>query len=80
MTDEASQEEWFAENKSVIIAGDGSEKAVETLQKFGVHHKPNFNADARDMGELALKAYTNKQFEDVAYFEPFYLKEPISKT
>jgi tRNA threonylcarbamoyladenosine biosynthesis protein TsaB len=80
LTDEASQEEWFAENKSVIFAGDGSEKAVETLQKFGVHHKPNFNADARDMGELALKAYTNKQFEDVAYFEPFYLKEPISKT
>ena len=80
LTDEASQEEWFAENKSVIIAGDGSEKAVETLQKFGVHPKPNFNADARDMGMLAFEAYNIKQFEDVAYFEPFYLKEPISKT
>ena len=80
LTDEASQAEWFAEHKSVIIAGDGAAKAVEPLQKFGVHHKPNFNADARDMGMLAFEAYNIKQFEDVAYFEPFYLKEPISKT
>ena len=79
LTDEASQAEWFEGVNPIIIAGDGAAKAVEPLAKFGIHHKPNFNADARDMGELALKAYTNKQFEDVAYFEPFYLKEPISK-
>ena len=27
------------------------------------------------MVELAEEAYLNNQFEDVAYYEPFYLKE-----
>jgi tRNA threonylcarbamoyladenosine biosynthesis protein TsaB len=26
----------------------------------------------------ALKAYNEKRFEDVAYFEPFYLKEFVA--
>ncbi|HEY5591959.1 MAG TPA: tRNA (adenosine(37)-N6)-threonylcarbamoyltransferase complex dimerization subunit type 1 TsaB, partial [Paludibacter sp.] len=30
---------------------------------------------AENMISLAEKAYTEKRFEDVAYFEPFYLKE-----
>jgi tRNA threonylcarbamoyladenosine biosynthesis protein TsaB len=30
---------------------------------------------ASNMIDLAEKAYKNKQFVDVAYFEPFYLKE-----
>lgn len=79
LTDEQSQAEWFEGVNPIIIAGDGAAKAVEPLQKFGVYHKPNFNPDARDMGELAFTAYNNAHFEDVAYFEPFYLKEPISK-
>ena len=79
LTDEASQAEWFEGVSLIIIAGDGAAKAIEPLQKYGIHYKPNFNPDARDMGELAFAAYKNAHFEDVAYFEPFYLKEPISK-
>jgi tRNA threonylcarbamoyladenosine biosynthesis protein TsaB len=27
------------------------------------------------MGKFAAERYAKKEFEDVAYFEPFYLKE-----
>ena len=30
---------------------------------------------ATHMGLLSLEKYNNKYFEDVAYFEPFYLKD-----
>jgi tRNA threonylcarbamoyladenosine biosynthesis protein TsaB len=31
------------------------------------------------MARLAQKAFDSKKFEDVAYFEPFYLKDFIAK-
>jgi tRNA threonylcarbamoyladenosine biosynthesis protein TsaB len=30
------------------------------------------------MAPLAQKAYNEKQFEDLAYFEPFYLKDFVA--
>jgi tRNA threonylcarbamoyladenosine biosynthesis protein TsaB len=30
------------------------------------------------MTELVWEAYNNNQFEDVAYFEPFYLKDFVA--
>jgi tRNA threonylcarbamoyladenosine biosynthesis protein TsaB len=30
------------------------------------------------MAKLAEKAFQEKQFEDIAYFEPFYLKDFIA--
>ena len=35
----------------------------------------NINPLAEDMIKHAEKAFSEKKFEDVAYFEPFYLKE-----
>jgi tRNA threonylcarbamoyladenosine biosynthesis protein TsaB len=32
------------------------------------------------MIEPVMKRYASKQFEDVAYFEPFYLKDFIATT
>ena len=37
------------------------------------HHE--INCSASSMSDLAEKAYVHKQFEDIAYFEPFYLKD-----
>ena len=30
------------------------------------------------MAQLAEKAYNEKRFEDLAYFEPFYLKDFVA--
>ncbi|MBA3971218.1 MAG: tRNA (adenosine(37)-N6)-threonylcarbamoyltransferase complex dimerization subunit type 1 TsaB [Bacteroidetes bacterium] len=63
----------------VVFFGDGSAKCKETFSK-------NSNAvfiddvvpSAKDMIKLSEQAYKNKQFEDVAYFEPFYLKDFVA--
>lgn len=65
------------ENNKVIFFGDGAAKCS------GIINHPNavFHHDvfpsAANMIRLALDAYQNKQFEDVAYFEPYYLKDFI---
>ena len=61
---------------SLHFIGSGSQKAEEILEQ------PNgrfFNElgipTAMDMGKLAYDKLNAGQFEDVAYFEPFYLKD-----
>jgi tRNA threonylcarbamoyladenosine biosynthesis protein TsaB len=69
------------ERHKVVFFGDGAAKCKQLLQ-----HQANaiFIEDlfpsAVDMAALAEQRYQNKQFEDVAYFEPFYLKEFMSTT
>lgn len=64
---------------TVRFAGDGAEKCKEVLtdQRFDfVAHYP----DARNMHDGVQLKYKQKAFEDLAYFEPFYLKEFIAGT
>ena len=41
---------------------------------------PGVQPSAVNTGELALLAYQRQQFQDVAYYEPFYLKEVYTTT
>lgn len=41
---------------------------------------PSVQPSAISIGELALKAYQRQEFQDVAYYEPFYLKEVYTTT
>ena len=61
----------------VLFIGDGADKCKDTLTS------PNARfiqccPKAASMMHPALEALEAKQFEDVAYFEPFYLKEFIT--
>jgi tRNA threonylcarbamoyladenosine biosynthesis protein TsaB len=75
--DSASYAE-ILEKSQILFAGNGSEKC----QTFIVHPNavfiPNFYPLASNMVVLANEAYSNCKFEDVAYFEPFYLKDFIA--
>ena len=55
---------------------------VEKFENICTHTNANFFKyklpSAKNMGRLAELKYNNNHFEDVAYFEPFYLKEFIS--
>ena len=68
-----------SENK-VIFFGNGSEKfkTISTFsqQKFFID---SIYPSAQSVGILAFKKYLQNEFEDVAYFEPYYLKEFMSK-
>ena len=62
------------ENK-VLFFGDGSNKCKDVLISGNAYFTDNFSPSATYMGILSLEKYNNKDFEDVAYFEPFYLKD-----
>ncbi|RIV35467.1 tRNA (adenosine(37)-N6)-threonylcarbamoyltransferase complex dimerization subunit type 1 TsaB [Flagellimonas lutimaris] len=71
---EESFVEYLGENE-VYVVGSGAEKCRGVLQH------PNFIFDesvvpsAEDMVSMAFEKFESKQFEDVAYFEPYYLKD-----
>ena len=71
--DETSFQEF--KDKKVIFVGDGASKAKEIFQL----PEAEFNADVYPSAKYLVKKvvgkFNNKDFENVAYFEPFYLKE-----
>ncbi len=67
----------YVKENRVHLIGSGAEKCKEVL------NHPNFSFDstivpsAREMGQLSHEKFSAGEFEDVAYFEPFYLKDFI---
>ena len=61
--------------KKVLFFGDGSNKCKDVLTSGNAYFIDDFPPSATYMGILSLEKYNNKDFEDVAYFEPFYLKD-----
>lgn len=75
-------EQSFAELNpaQLVFIGDGAMKCRSVLQQANaVFVDSNFNS-AANMSSLADEAYLAGQFEDVAYFEPFYLKDFVFST
>ncbi len=72
LEEDSFQEE--LKNGKVIFFGNGSDKFRELVN----HPNANFVAEVRPsallMASLSEEAYQQSAFEDVAYFEPFYLK------
>ena len=62
------------ENK-VLFFGDGANKCKDLLISGNAYFLDDVFPSATYMGILSLEKYNNKYFEDVAYFEPFYLKD-----
>ncbi len=69
----------FLENNKVYFVGDAVAKAENVISHpqavFTSHQFPA----AADMAEPAWKKWLNNEFENTAYFEPFYLKDFIAK-
>ena len=61
----------------VLFIGDGALKCRETLTSENAFFAAAFPT-AMAMAPLAEAAYNEKRFEDVAYFEPFYLKDFVA--
>jgi tRNA threonylcarbamoyladenosine biosynthesis protein TsaB len=59
----------------IFIFGEGSAKCMGVVLRSNVHFEENFKLSAAHMRTAAYDALDNKRFEDVAYFEPFYLKD-----
>ena len=61
--------------KRVICVGDGAAKASSILNHHEFKFDDTFRHTAEGMIKPALDKFNKKQFEDLAYFEPYYLKE-----
>ncbi len=61
----------------VIFAGEGAHKFMNVINNPNAHFSL-IDADARGMVKSALKKYYKGDFVDVAYFEPFYLKDFVA--
>ncbi len=78
--DEDSFSEPLKSNK-IVFFGDGSAKCKDTL---GDNPNAIFSEDglpsAQYINQIAVENFINKEFEDVAYFEPYYLKDFVGTT
>lgn len=68
----------FLTRHPVLFFGNGAEKCKPALTHSNALFSGPLKASARFMIKLAEEKYNNNDFEDVAYFEPFYLKNFIA--
>ena len=61
----------------VLFIGDGALKCREVLTHPNARFREAWPL-AQHMAPLAQKAFDEKRFEDLAYFEPFYLKDFVA--
>ncbi len=66
-------------DKKVILFGDGAQKCKEVFKNKNnyIFTQQEF-ISAKGLIHAALEKWKQKEFEDVAYFEPFYLKDFVS--
>ncbi|MRR18859.1 tRNA (adenosine(37)-N6)-threonylcarbamoyltransferase complex dimerization subunit type 1 TsaB [bacterium] len=66
------------EEHEIIFFGNGAEKCRNAIIHPNARFTEGFVLSASYLHLPSLNAMKNKQFEDVAYFEPYYLKEFIA--
>ena len=70
--------EWLDQHP-VYFFGPGAKKCMDTIQHPNAHLIDDIQPVARWMQPLAERRLLNGQTEDVAYYEPFYLKDFVAK-
>ena len=73
--DEHSFEDLIGQGYSLVMMGNGSDKARQVLTRDNVRFIGGIKPVAVDMLALAERAYRGQDFIDVAYSTPLYLKE-----
>lgn len=75
---EADTYKEYLDKRPVYFFGDGSAKCQKTITHPNAHFIEGIVPLAKYMYPLAEKAMMNSDFQDAAYFEPFYLKEFVA--
>lgn len=71
--DETSFQEF--KDKKILFVGDGAKKTREIVQLPNAEFNDEVYPSAQYLIRKTLEKFKKKDFEDVAYFEPFYLKD-----
>lgn len=73
--DEQSLVDLNQQGYTLVLMGNGSDKAHQVLTRDGVRFVDGIKPVAVDMMALAEKSFREQRFIDVAYSTPLYLKE-----
>jgi tRNA threonylcarbamoyladenosine biosynthesis protein TsaB len=68
------------DKQPIYFFGNGADKCKEKLSHPNARFIDDIIPHAKMMFPLAEKAFADSEFKDVAYFEPFYLKEFVAST
>lgn len=68
----------YLDEHPVYFFGDGAEKCQAVIQHPNAHFLPGIVPLAKNMYPLAERMLMRDEVQDVAYFEPFYLKEFVA--
>lgn len=68
----------YLDSHPVYFFGNGAEKCKEVIVHPNAHFLDGIRPLAKNMCPLAEKAHARGEFADVAYYEPFYLKDFVA--
>ncbi|HLV14323.1 MAG TPA: tRNA (adenosine(37)-N6)-threonylcarbamoyltransferase complex dimerization subunit type 1 TsaB [Xanthomarina sp.] len=68
----------YLEKGPVYFIGNGVEKTKTLIQHENAHFIEDKLPSAYEMSQIAYSKYQKSDIEDVAYFEPYYLKDFIA--
>lgn len=69
----------FLDKGPVFFFGNGAEKCSTIIKHSNAHFLEGYlHPLAKNMMPLAERAWYDERFEDIAYFEPFYLKNFVA--
>ncbi|MGC1390135.1 MAG: tRNA (adenosine(37)-N6)-threonylcarbamoyltransferase complex dimerization subunit type 1 TsaB [Bacteroidales bacterium] len=66
------------ESQKIIFFGDGAIKCKEVVNRKNAFFEVDYKISASSMYKPVFQSFIDHKFEDVAYFEPFYLKDFIT--
>ncbi len=67
-------------NGPVYFMGNGANKCKSVISHSNAFFIDDIHCSAAGMFKLAATGFENSRFQDVAYFEPFYLKDFVATT
>ncbi len=76
IVDSQTYKEYFSQK--VLFFGDGAIKCKSVINDSNAYFLDHIHPSAKDLGFLAFNSFIEKKFEDIAYFEPYYLKDFVA--
>lgn len=68
-------DEYLSDKPNVVLVGDCLKKTEQIFERKNYFLDSSVKLSAKYMRTLSFEKYDKQEFADVAYFEPFYLKE-----
>lgn len=69
----------YLDQHPVYFFGNGAAKCMDIINHPNAHLIKGIEPLAKNMAPIAEKHFLDEQYEDVAYFVPFYLKDFVAK-